>query len=290
MNNVITFRPATSNTNNTVEVVSQDTVEKLAQETVKRTESVLCNEDLAHLKRLKEIASIKPRVSADTYKVIDSETIANNVFDYLTTLGYDVTVKIVMGASKSSSKHIIEFTLNNMELFKDSHDAGNGKVLILNSYNGECSLTVIAGMIRFACANGIISGEKEFFEKLPHRQYESTIQRLDNLNDKIRVACEWLTNTFEVRVNEMKSKVLTYEQECSLVFKLKLPAVVSYEVLQRRHPENKENVRIEDQALNIWTLFNVINEVIREKARHAMHDFDQNETLMHSVIELSKVA
>lgn len=257
-------------------------------------ESIFCNEDLAKIQRLKEIAKAKKKVGDSTYHAIDTEEMATEVNEYLESLGYETSVKVITGASKSSSKHIVEFTLNNMELFKDSGDSGNGKVLIINSFNGECCLTVLAGMIRFACANGIISGDKEFFEKLKHREGQTVRERMMQLNEKIQIACEWLTETFGKRVQEMIETKLSYTQESSLVFGLNLPDNITCEVLRRRHPENANSTeawnRVEDKARNTWTLFNVINEVIREKARHELNDFEHNENLMHNVLQFAKAA
>ena len=253
-------------------------------------ESILCNEDLATLANLKRIAEENKKVSDATYHAIDTEVLANNVNEYLTSQGYETSARIITGASKKSSKHILEFTLHNMELFKDTGDDGNGKILIINSFNGESCLTVLAGMIRFACANGIISGDKEFFEKLKHREGQTVRERLMQLNEKVQIACEWLTETFGQRVSQMQKLELSYAKESALVFSLNLPDNVTVEVLKRRHPDNINDLRVEDRARNTWTLFNVINEVIREKSRHEMNEFQHNETLMHDVIEFAMAA
>lgn len=252
--------------------------------------NILSNEDMAILANLKQVAVNKKKVSDATYHAIDTAKMANEVNGYLEELGYETSAKIITGASKSSSKHIVEFTLHNMDLFKGTGDDGNGKILIINSFNGECCLTVLAGMIRFACANGIISGDKEFFEKLKHREGETVRERMMMLNDKIKIACEWLTDTFGERVKEMTELELNFVQESELVFSLNLPDNITCEVLKRRHPANIGDLRVEDRTRNSWTLFNVINEVIREKSRHGLNDFEHNEQLLHNVVKFARAA
>jgi hypothetical protein len=256
-------------------------------------ETFLANEDLARLQNLKDIA-IRNKKTKGRYQYVDTEEMCNSVCTYLNEIGYETTPTILTGASKTSSKHILEITLDNMELFggesNSKGDGMRGKILIINSFNGEAALTVLAGAIRFACANGIISGEKEFFEKVKHREGQRLEGALMMLNETVYTACEWLKNSFAARIDLMKSMALRFDKEAKIVFDLNLPDNITAEVLKRRHPANIKKLRAADRSRNIWTLYNVINEVIREKSRHAMNDFEHNQSLLNDVIEFAKAA
>ena len=252
-------------------------------------QNTLCNGDLIKLARLKDAASENNKVSYK-YHTIDSEVLANSVGDKLTDMGYDFTTKVLLGAGHKSSKHIIEFTITNMVLFKDTKDEANGKILILNSYNGECSLSVLAGCIRFACANGLISGEKEYFEKIRHQEGQMVAERLSTLNDKVQEAAEWILNTFPTRVEQMSSVTLSYEQQAKIVFELGLSDKVAGIVLKKRHPAFIDELREEDRGQDMWSLYNTINEAIRENSRSEMGEFSSNESLFNDVWELRNVS
>jgi hypothetical protein len=251
----------------------------------------LDDKSLNVLKVLKTKADNNRAVGEKSYEYIPTEDVVQSVGDYLTELGHDFSVKIVTGAAAKSSKHIAEFTLDSVALFpgegKDGGPGGHGKILVVNSYNAESSLLVMAGAIRFCCANGIISGTHEFFEKVVHRQGEVCNQKLMQLNDKIKIACEYLENNFGAVVNKMTKTEVKFTKECEIVLGLDIPNQAKLMVIEKIHPTNRANLRKEDQPKNLWTLFNVINECIKECARHEMSNFEYNTSLMDDVIRLA---
>jgi hypothetical protein len=249
----------------------------------------LSNEDLAVLRELKQRADANVTVAEKSYEYVPTEDVVQSVGDWLTENGYEFTARIVTGAKGKSTKHIAEFTLTNVHLFA-GEGGGNGKILVINSYNAECSLYVLAGAIRFCCANGIIAGEKQFFEKVVHRAGEVCRQKLMMLNEKIKIAAEYLKTQFGSKVTEMAAADLKFTKAAEIVLNLTIPNQAKLLVIERIHPTNIAKLRKEDQPQNLWTLFNIINECIREAARHEMSEFEHNTSLMDDVIRLAKAA
>jgi len=245
----------------------------------------LCTDDLAKLKKMKDIA-VANKDTTHKYKNVDTADIVQSVGDYLTEQGHEFTTKILLGAAKKSSKHIAEFTITNMDLLPED-GGGNGKILVINSYNGECSLYLLAGAIRFACANGIISGTKEFFEKIIHRDGMLLTEKMMMLNEKVQIACEYLKEHFADKVTAMMEQNINFTKECEIVLGLNIPNQAKLDVIAKIHPTNRHMLRVEDQPQNTWTLFNIINESIREAARHAVSELEYNENLMDNVVALA---
>lgn len=259
-----------------------------------KTDSVsyLKPQDAETLNYLKSLAG-KHRATTDkAYEHIPTEQIVQSVGDHLRDLGYIVEVDIKTGAKdKKSTKHIAQFTLTNMALFdRRGEGGGNGRVLVINSYNGECSLVVMAGAIRFCCANGLIAGEHEFFQKIIHRQGDLVKQQLMQLNDKVSIACEYLKDKFRGAVDRMAAVNLEYVREVEIVLALPIPNQAKLMVIEMIHPSNRSKVRVQDQPQNLWTLYNVVNECVREAARHDLSDFEYNSSLMNQIEELAKAA
>jgi hypothetical protein len=249
--------------------------------------SYLSGEDIATLVELKARAAANTSVAEKSYEYVPTEQVVQSVGDWLTENGYEFEARIVTGAKGKSTKHIAEFTITNMVLFGGG---GNGKILVVNSYNAECSLYVLAGAIRFCCANGLIAGEHEFFEKVVHRAGEVCRQKLMMLNEKIKIAAEYLKTRFGALVDEMSAQDLKFTKEAEIVLSLNIPNQAKLMVIEKIHPTNRHKLRVEDQPVNVWTLYNIVNEAVREAARHGMSEFEHNTNLMDDVIRLAKAA
>jgi len=250
-------------------------------------QSYLSQEDLNTLGGLKTLAAQNTTVAQGSYEYVPTEQVVQSVGDWLTENGYEFTVHIITGAKGKSTKHIAEFTLTNMVLF---NGGGNGKILVVNSYNAECSLYVLAGAIRFCCANGLIAGEHEFFEKVVHRAGEVCRMKLMMLNEKIKIAAEYLKTNFGALVDGMIAQDLKFTKEAQIVLGLSIPNQAKLMVIEKIHPANRHKLRKEDQPANVWTLYNIVNEAVREAARHGMSEFEHNTSLMDDVIRLAKAA
>lgn len=245
----------------------------------------LSNDDIATLDKFKGIARAYDNKRVSTkYQHIDSVQLSKKVCDHLINKGYDVECRLKLGAGTKSTKHIIEIELLNMPL---ANGEGYGKILILNSYNGECSLTILSGFIRFCCANGIISGENESFERIIHIQGETVNDRLRRLTDKIDIACEYLKEKFGARVDSMVRVDTTYTREIEILLQLKVSDKVKLEVITLRHPANRKNLRVEDRDNNLWTFFNVVNEVIKETANSEVSEVEANLNLIDDILQLA---
>jgi hypothetical protein len=264
---------------------SRITFESLEIESLIKGE-YLTNDELASLKRFENLANNEKnrRVTWDRYQHVPTQQLVKTVGDHLIRSGYDFDVKLVFGAKGKSTKHIAQFTLNNMML-----DRGNMavKILVMNSYNGECPITVLGGAIRFCCANGIIAGENQSFEKIVHIVGETINDRLRRLTEKIDIAADYLKNNFGTRIETMASMESNYVKEIDILLGLDVTEKVKMEVIRRRHPKNIAELRIEDRGQNLWCFFNVVNEVIRDQSRTGLLEVESNLNLIDEIIRLA---
>jgi hypothetical protein len=247
----------------------------------------LSDSDLAKLAEFRRIALGERKAHTDKgYEYIPTERVVESVAEHLTGLGHTFSVEIRTGAKSTSTKHIAQFTLDSMDLFAGD-GGGKGRILIINSYNAECSLSVMAGAIRFCCANGVIAGEKELFERIVHRRGDLVQQQLMQLDSKLDIALEYLQTKYAARVEDMRNKILTYQEMAEAVFNLTVPNQAKLMALEALHPSRQHLRRAEDKPMTAWTLYNVVNECVRTAARHDLSDFEHNATLMDDVLRLA---
>jgi hypothetical protein len=240
-------------------------------------------EDKKSLSNLKSKANEKPNVKGRTYSYLPSESIIKSVGDWLSSEGHSFDVRVLTGAADKSTKHVVEFSLRSLELFRDE-GGGFGRVLIMNSYNAECSLTVLVGALRGCAGNRLVLDERDFSERIVHRNGGAD-QKLGLLNKKVSAAIEHIKGSFSAKPEQMSKQSLDFVRECQLVLGLSIPNVAKLAVIERLHPANRASLREQDRCQNLWSLYNLVNEAVREAARHGLSELEYNLSLLGDLCE-----
>lgn len=148
------------------------------------------------------------------------------------------------------TKHMIRFRKEGQMIAQEANE-----IILINSHDGTSSYQMLAGMFRFVCQNGMVTGDTIQDIRVPHR---------GNIVDNVIDAAYTVVEQFDV-ANEsmvvMKGTELTRpEQEifakAALALKYgeeddKQPIQPRQLLLPKRYDDNRED---------LWTKFNVVQE------------------------------
>jgi len=220
------------------------------------------------------------------YLYVDSMSIIGCIAGYLWDQGIDFDVDIIGGAGPKSTKHIIKFTLTDY----GNRNDGQLQILVWNSYAGECSLQMVVGFFRFCCANGIVLGTGDEVHRVRHWNDKGGDTKADLCMNIRGALVESIRDVqfSEKRIQELESVPVDWKQTSEIIMDLGLPASVTVEALQRRHPSNIENIRVEDQDGNLWCVLNTVNEAYHEVARSGIGEVAVNMDLTGQFVEIAK--
>jgi hypothetical protein len=130
------------------------------------------------------------------------------------------------------------------------------EIILINSNDGSSSYRLLAGMFRFACANGLICGDDYASIRISHKG--------DIVNDVIEGTFEVL-NTFDrIRdtVGEMRSIELTQPERLAYIDQAMEMRFDGQDKLKEAfNPKQFDTVRrYEDSKNDIWSTFNRVQE------------------------------
>ena len=129
------------------------------------------------------------------------------------------------------------------------------EIILINSHDGTSSYQMLAGVFRFVCQNGMVTGDTVEDVRVPHR---------GNITENVIEAAYRIADGFEVAENSMenmKSTRLTLPEaqifaEAALTIKYddeeKTPIIPDQILMPRRYEDRGKN--------DLWTTFNRIQE------------------------------
>lgn len=179
----------------------------------------------------------------------------SGMVDALADLGYNVH-GIQTGGPRTRdvlrAKHIID-----MRMDTPAHTLDDGtvpRVLIINSHNGGANAVFCAGMFRFLCANGLMTGTAWGNERVRHygEQARGVIERA-------KAAAAQTVRALET-ASEWQRKLLTREQQIKFADRA---AVLRFgkHFAQHANPETLLEVRRQgDEGDDLWRVFNRVQE------------------------------
>ena len=228
---------------------------------------------IGNLNQLSANARVSKQMS-DKYKTYDTKTLVENI---VRDLGLDCTIKAKGNIpGRVSTSHFVEIGL------KDTFTLPDGlyspRVIIRNSYAGESALVVQCGVFRYICENGLTIGSKTFAIKIRHvgRTQE---QVYSELRANIIVAIEnakTLAQAMYAGMSESISIVDLKRKLNTLNLSKKVKDVVLYRFQHATRPE--------DATQTLWSAYNIVNEIMRERGRSEMRTFDRNNNLSEKLI------
>jgi len=221
---------------------------------------------------------------SETYRKIEHEEVYNIFRNALDKRGVAYSFDTQRLGRKNTTVGF-RFILTGMEKTLNG-DKVTPAIVGRNSLNGESSLHFRGGAYRFCCANSIVIGKDMFIGKIIHRKGETFEQKVKDLDYQIAAFLNEIDTIFG-KVEEATSTELSVFQMAKIVEQLKVPKKVKKEA--RRRLINDCLRREEDKANNTWTLWNVVNEVIRNTCTASAGE-KHNDNLMSDCIKYAKAA
>lgn len=188
-----------------------------------------------------------PSLNAQRYKHVNT----GELISKFQTHGWEPTKIVVMRkrseANLPFAKHVIK--LEHKDLRNDEYAR---QIIITNSHDGSCGLRFDIGLLRFACANGLVIGSS--FGGFSFRHVGSSLDVA--VRESVEELNEHFTKVNDV-VEQMRQTHLPFLEEQRLAFaasSLRPSAVVSDSsyLLRCNRPEDKDN--------NLWVVYNKIQE------------------------------
>ena len=143
---------------------------------------------------------------------------------------------------------------------------------ISNSCNGSKPMSLDMGVYRLVCSNGLITFNRHGEEtKIKH--VEVDYNRLPQILDLINRKKETVLDSF----NMLKNKNLTAEE--TRQFAIQSARLVTRDVTSQRVEELLRVNRMEDEGMNLWNVFNRVQENLTGNMRDMHNNIRVNEQL-----------
>jgi hypothetical protein len=217
-----------------------------------------------------------------TYRKIETTNIINTVESALTGLG-NVDHKKFSGRG---TKHMHQWQLDGCEM-KVAGDMVTPRIVLYNSYDRECALSLHIGFLRWVCNNGMYLGHATYATRIIHREGAVLEQKLEDLYTGVAAAISYITDgQFEIDMRELRVKRLTREQMFRIVAQLPELSNRSKDQMIRQLLRNDR--RTEDMSDNVWTLWNMANENLRLNSRgNEVRLAERNNNLLNNIMQLA---
>lgn len=159
----------------------------------------------------------------------------------------------MVAQSRSRIEGKSDFTKHMIRLRKDGTITNNEafEIILINSHDGTSSYQMLAGVFRFVCQNGIVTGDVVEDIRVPHR---------GNITENVIDAAYSIVdggNDVQEVIDEMKSTRLLLPEarflaEAALDLKYDEAPITPDQILRPRRTEDKRD--------DLWTTFNRIQE------------------------------
>jgi hypothetical protein len=159
--------------------------------------------------------------------------------------------------SKSRIEGKSEFTKHMLRLRHPDMLAATeaNEIILINSHDGTSSYQMLAGVFRFVCMNGMVTGDKVEDIRVPHR---------GNIIDNVIEAAYTIVDEFdevEEDISVMKALQLTDGEQRAFA---KAAISLKYDDPDKDAPIRPEQIliprRYSDNQSDLWTKFNTVQE------------------------------
>ncbi len=245
--------------------------------------ATLAPDILSNINRLQAMAQANPKTSP-SYALVPTSGLLETVDRVIDSAGLEVAkVKLLAQRRGVGSTHAIEYTMGRTMSIQG--DDIKPRVYIVNSFNGEKALTVLVGLLRLVCSNGLVVGSTLYRERAIHTQGETLDNKLDALESRINGALTWINNSMEGTISDFLAIPTPIEAQERIVRGLKLSERLTDRLVHQFN--NPRSLRLADQAGNAWSTYNVINEAIARSSRSELAILNKNISLMDNVRDLA---
>jgi hypothetical protein len=222
----------------------------------------LNNSDFLSNEQIKTIApSIFTATAASNVSSHYTHIPTSQVMEDMRQLGWNVVDAKQVKARKGVGfqKHLIVFRNQNVVINGSDGDTVFPQILLTNSHDGKNAFTFKCAIFRMVCENGLVVSTQEFSDiKLRHMGYT-----FEQLQEKIKGVIESLPLTID-SMNKMKNIQLSEEMAIKFATKAISTRFKEDEIkhITIDFKELLKPVRKEDEAKDLWTVFNVVQEKI----------------------------
>lgn len=195
---------------------------------------------------------------SDTYLTIPTISVEG---DIERTLGgqrieYSKTTAKVAG---EGTMHVTRYTLHSLRT-KINGDIITPQVLLYNSFNGECALTLTVGFLRAVCTNGMVVGDAGFHTRIIHRRGQTALDKLAAVAAGVSQALEYIRyGGLAAAMQELTTEVTDAEAIDIITSLPQLSGRMKSKAIDRWFLPTRDA----DAHHDAWSLWNICNEVIR---------------------------
>lgn len=206
----------------------------------------------------------------ETYRTIDTAQIESTCYNALRARGLvqgdrerGFTTQLTSVNGSRSSQHRVRITLHGLAQVVHG-DLITPQLLFFNSYKGESAFTIAVGFLRAICTNGMILGDAGYHERIVHRAGDTCERKLAEMADKIGAALDYVVDGGLRSLTQSLLQPLTQDEMYWIAARL---PQLSNRMKDRVLYAIANPHRVEDAGENVWALWNIANEVIRQGTR-----------------------
>lgn len=185
----------------------------------------------------------------------------SRVVEDIAKLGWSPVAISGVRTHNPSSRHLVRFQPNNELGVALERQNSIPELILINSHNGTSAFKVMAGIFRFACANGLIIAEKTFASiQIRHTNYSvrEAVKAIGSFTKQLPAVTDSVLNMERVKLSDaakkdFASKAYAIREEVPLYA---LPESEGNYIARRMLTVK----RSADRDDSLWTTFNVVQE------------------------------
>ena len=144
------------------------------------------------------------------------------------------------------------------------------RLIVNNSYDRSCRVSLTLGFLRLVCENGMTSLTKEFSMTKRH----TLAVNLDFVGDALARACDSVDSSVQI-FNRLAEKAISDEQGLQLLTKLEEKDIISGKVREGieavwRNPEFEE-----DKDRNLYNLYNASTQFLTRNVSQERYEYSE---------------
>lgn len=179
-------------------------------------------------------------------------------------LRYEGFLPFSVCQSKSRIEGKAEFTKHMIRLRQHDQISANeaNEIILINSHDGSSSYQMLAGMFRFVCQNGLVTGDTVQDIRVQHRGniVDNCIEAAYTIVDKFQIANESMGAMKEIQLSRPEQEVFAHAALALKYGEIEKQPITPRQILLPK--------RLDDGNDSLWTKFNVVQENLMRGGQH----------------------
>lgn len=177
-----------------------------------------------------------------------------------TTLGFEGMEFTKSGYVREDAKSYLIYRLDDLKT-KIHGTEVTPTIRIINANDGATAFRIMVGCFRWVCMNGLSAGDMFYSQRIVHRAGQTFDDKLREIPYKIAASVDYLATEFANDIQKLDN-LMTEEETINLIGNLRIPKKAKRKAIYHMYrPRRQEDVF---GRLNIWGLWNNVNESLRE--------------------------